>query len=167
MAKFSGRAWKFGDDIDTDQIYPGKYLPLTDKAEMAKHAMEGVEGSEKFLKGVKKGDILVALKNFGSGSSREHAAIAIKGAGIDVVIAKSFARIFYRNCINTALPVLELPEADEIEEGDVLEVDVENGDVFNKTKNKRYKAKPVSGLEMEIMKAGGLIPYLKLKGGNV
>ncbi len=167
MAKFAGKVWKFGDDIDTDQIYPGKYLPLTDKAEMAKHAMEGVEGSEKFLKGVKKGDIMVALKNFGSGSSREHAAVAIKGAGIDVVIAKSFARIFYRNCINTALPVLELPEADEIAEGDAIEVDVETGEIADKTTGKSYKAKPVSGLEMDIMKAGGLLPYLKAKEGNV
>ncbi len=158
---FKGRVWKFGDDIDTDQIYPGKYLPLTDKAEMAKHAMEGTDGGEEFLKNVKQGDIIVAGKNFGCGSSREHAAIAIKRAGINIVIAESFARIFHRNCINTALPILELKEAKEIKKGDILEVNVETGEIKNLTQNKTYRADPISQLEKEIINAGGLLNYLK------
>uniref|UniRef100_A0A7C4XB78 3-isopropylmalate dehydratase small subunit n=1 Tax=candidate division WOR-3 bacterium TaxID=2052148 RepID=A0A7C4XB78_UNCW3 len=156
-----GKVWRFGDDIDTDQIYPGKYLPLTDKKEMARHAMEGTERGEEFLKGVKSGDIIVAGKNFGCGSSREHAAIAIKGAGISVVIAESFARIFHRNCINTALPVLELKEAKEIKDGDFLEVDIKTGKVKNVTQSKIYDAVPISKLEREILEAGGLLKYLK------
>ncbi|MEW6685623.1 MAG: 3-isopropylmalate dehydratase small subunit [Candidatus Edwardsbacteria bacterium] len=156
-----GEVWKFGDDIDTDQIYPGKYLPLTDKKEMAKHAMEGVEGGEDFLRGVESGDILVAGKNFGCGSSREHAAIAIKGAGIQIVMAKSFARIFYRNCINMALPILEMQEIDEINQGDELNIDIKSGKIENLTTGKKYQAHPMTGLESEIMEAGGLLEYLK------
>lgn len=157
----SGRAWKFGDNIDTDQIYPGKYLPLTDKGEMARHAMEGAEGGGDFIKKVQPGDILVAGKNFGCGSSREHAAVAIKGNGVSVVIAKSFARIFHRNAVNTGLPILELEQVEEIHTGDTLEVDAERGIVKNKTQNKVYHAKPVSSLELNIMKAGGLLAYLR------
>jgi len=158
---FTGRVWKFSDDIDTDQIYPGKYLPLTDKAEMAKHAMEGTDRGEEFLKNVRPGDIIVAGKNFGCGSSREHAAIAIKGAGVSIVIAESFARIFHRNCINTALPTLELKEAKEINQGDTLEVNIETGEIKNLTQNKTYRAEPISQLEKEIINAGGLLKYLK------
>ncbi len=158
---YRGRVWKFGDEIDTDQIYPGKYLPLTDKREMARHAMEGVPGGECFSRNVKKGDILVAGKNFGCGSSREHAAVAIRGAGITLIIAVSFARIFYRNCVNMALPILELKRAIEIKEGDVLLVDVKTGKIKNKTSGKEYQARPLSGLEMKIMHAGGLLPYLR------
>lgn len=157
--KVQGRVWRFGDDIDTDQIYPGKYLPLTDKKEMAQHAMEGAEGGSKFLKKMKTGDILVAGRNFGCGSSREHAAVAIKGIGVSVVIAKSFARIFRRNAVNTGLPILVL--ADDIDENDLLEVNTANGEITNKTKGKTYKATPVSQLEFKIMKAGGLLNYLK------
>lgn len=156
-----GRAWRFGDDIDTDQIYPGKYLPLTDKQEMAKHAMEGTGRGEEFIKNVKAGDIIVAGKNFGCGSSREHAAIAIRGAGISLIIAESYARIFHRNCINTALPVLELNEAKEIKDGDILEANIETGEIKNITQNKTYKAEPISKLEREILEAGGLFKYLK------
>lgn len=158
---FRGTAWRFGDDIDTDQIYPGKYLPLTDKSEMAKHAMEGTDRGEEFIKNVKFGDIIVAGKNFGCGSSREHAAIAIHGAGISLIIAQSFARIFHRNCINTALPVLELNRADEIKDGDVLEVNIETGEIKDITQNKIYRAEPISELEKEILNAGGLLRYLK------
>lgn len=161
MPKLKGRAWKFGDDIDTDQIYPGKYLPLTDKKEMAKHAMEGIAGGEEFISNVKPGDIMVAGTNFGCGSSREHAPLAIRGAGISVIIAESFARIFYRNCINTALPILECGKAKEIDQGHLLEVDVETGEIIDLTANRRYEAHPPSGLEMEIMRAGGLLEYLK------
>jgi 3-isopropylmalate/(R)-2-methylmalate dehydratase small subunit len=156
-----GKAYKFGDDVDTDQIYPGKYLPLTDKGEMATHAMEGADNGEDFIKHVKKGDIIVVGKNFGCGSSREHATVAIKGIGVSVVIAKSFARIFHRNAVNTGLPILELGQVEKIKKGDVLEVNIENGEIKNITQNKEYKAKPVSSLEMEIMKAGGLLQYLK------
>lgn len=160
-ASIRGKSWTFGDDIDTDQIYPGKYLPLTDKTEMAKHAMEGVPEGESFIKNVKPGDMLVAGKNFGCGSSREHAAVAIRGAGISVIIAESFARIFYRNCVNMALPILELKEAKEIKTGDELEVNLATGEIVNLTTKKKYQAHPISGLEMEIMAAGGLLEYLK------
>ena len=115
-----GKVWQFGDDIDTDQIYPGKYLPLTDKQEMARHAMEGTENGPDFLNQVRNGDIIVAGKNFGCGSSREHAPVAIKGAGISVVIAESFARIFHRNCVNTGLPILILESTAGLGNGDVI-----------------------------------------------
>lgn len=157
--KVQARVWRFGDDIDTDQIYPGKYLPLTDKKEMAQHAMEGAEGGSEFLKTVKTGDILVAGKNFGCGSSREHATVAIKGIGVSVVIAKSFARIFRRNAVNTGLPILVLE--DDIDENDMLDVNTENGEIIDKTNGRTYRATPVSQLEFEIMKAGGLLNYLK------
>ena len=156
-----GKVWKFGDDIDTDQIYPGKYLPLTDKEEMARHAMEGTEKGEAFLKNVARGDIIVAGKNFGCGSSREHAPVAIRGIGISVVIAESFARIFHRNCVNTGLPILILESTASLNEGDVLEVDFETGNINNKTSEKSVKAKTLSSLELEIMAAGGLLAYLK------
>ena len=159
-----GRAWIFGDDIDTDQIYPGKYLPITDKKEMAKHAMEGAADGEDFIKNVKSGDIVVVGKNFGCGSSREHAAVAIKGCGVSVIIAKSFARIFHRNCVNTGLPILQLKEKVLIKQGDILEVNPENGEIKNIAQNKILKAKAVSSLELEIMKAGGLLKYLKNHG---
>jgi 3-isopropylmalate/(R)-2-methylmalate dehydratase small subunit len=159
-----GKVWKFGDDIDTDQIYPGKYLPLTDKKEMACHAMEGTDKGDEFLKNVRKGDIIVAGKNFGCGSSREHAPVAIKGIGISVVIAESFARIFHRNCVNTGLPVLSLENTDTLDNGDVLEVDVVSGSIKNKTKDVEFQAETLSELELEIMQAGGLLVYLKNVG---
>ena len=161
MTKLRGKAWRFGDDIDTDQIYPGEYLPLTDIKEMAKHAMEGVEGFENFSKEISKGDKIVAGSNFGCGSSREHAPLAIKHAGIDAVIAKSFARIFYRNAVNIGLPILESKDVDEIEQGDEIEVDLESGEIIIINKGKGIKATPVTGLEMEIMSEGGLLEYLK------
>ncbi|MEW5759650.1 MAG: 3-isopropylmalate dehydratase small subunit [Candidatus Thermoplasmatota archaeon] len=162
MKKTRGRAWKFGDNIDTDQIYPGKYLPITDKKEMGKHAMEGLEGYERFIKGVAKGDILVAGKNFGCGSSREHAPLSLKFCGISGIIAESFARIFYRNCINVGMPILEC-DTSSIEDGNILEVNFLKGEVKNlsKTKNKLLLGKPLSELEFKIMKAGGVIEYLK------
>jgi 3-isopropylmalate/(R)-2-methylmalate dehydratase small subunit len=156
-----GIVWRFGDDIDTDQIYPGKYLPITDKKEMARHAMEGTEGGDEFIKNVKQGDIIVAGKNFGCGSSREHATVAIKGIGVSVVIAKSFARIFRRNAVNTGLAILILKALEHIEQGSELEVNLETGEIKNVTKGVSYKGEPVSSLEMEIMKAGGLLEYLK------
>jgi len=158
-----GKAWKFGDNIDTDQIFPGAYLTLTDVEEMGRHAMEGVPGREDFAKKVNKGDIIVAGKNFGCGSSREQAPIAIKGSGISAVIAKSFARIFYRNAVNIGLPILECKDADRIEDGDILEIDLEKGIIKNLSTNKILEATPLTSLEFEIMKAGGLIRYLKRK----
>lgn len=163
--KLKGRAWKFGDNIDTDQIFPGAYLTLTDVEEMGKHAMEGVPGREDFAKKVNKGDIIVAGKNFGCGSSREQAPIAIKGCGVSMVIAKSFARIFYRNAVNIGLPIMECADVDKIEDGDVLEVDLESGEIKVVGKDLILKGSPVTSLEFEIMKAGGLIPYLKSKEG--
>ncbi len=163
--KLKGRAWKFGDNIDTDQIFPGAYLTLTDVEEMGKHAMEGVPGREDFAEKVNKGDIIVAGKNFGCGSSREQAPIAIKGCGVSMVIAKSFARIFYRNAVNIGLPIMECADVDKIEDGDVLEVDLESGEIKVVGKDLILKGSPVTSLEFEIMKAGGLIPYLKSKEG--
>ena len=158
-----GKAWVFGDDIDTDQIFPGAYLTLTDVEEMGKHAMEGVPGREDFAKKVAKGDIIVAGKNFGCGSSREQAPIAIKGSGVSVVVAKSFARIFYRNAVNIGLPIIECKDIDKINEGDLLEIDLSTGNIENKTKGISLSGTPVTSLEFEIMSAGGLIPYLKQK----
>lgn len=156
-----GRVWKFGDDIDTDQIYPGKYLPLTDKKEMARHAMEGTNRGDEFISNVKNGDIIVAGSNFGCGSSREHAPVAIKGIGVSVVIAESFARIFHRNCVNTGLPILVLSDTKRVREGDILEVDVLNGTIRNQTTTEELRASTLSTLELQIMRAGGLLAYLK------
>jgi 3-isopropylmalate/(R)-2-methylmalate dehydratase small subunit len=156
-----GRVWEFGDDVDTDQIYPGKYLPLTDKQEMARHAMEGTNRGDGFINNVKNGDIIVAGSNFGCGSSREHAPVAIKGIGISVVIAESFARIFHRNCVNTGLPILVLTETERIRDGDILEVDVVKGTIKNETTTEELQAVTLSTLELQIMHAGGLLAYLK------
>jgi 3-isopropylmalate/(R)-2-methylmalate dehydratase small subunit len=156
-----GKAWKFGDNIDTDQIFPGAYLTLTDIEEMGRHAMEGVPGQEDFSKKIKKGDIIVAGKNFGCGSSREQAPIAIKGCGISAVVAKSFARIFYRNAVNIGLPILECSDVEKINQGDLLEINLEEGTIKNLTTKENLKATPLSSLEFEIMSAGGLINYLK------
>ena len=161
--KIKGRAWRFGDNIDTDQIFPGAYLTLTDIEEMGKHAMEGAPGREDFARKVNRGDIIVAGKNFGCGSSREQAPIAIKGCGISLVIAKSFARIFYRNAVNIGLPIMECKDIDKIDDGDILEVDLESGEINDIDKNITLKGSSVTSLEFEIMKAGGLIPYLKNK----
>lgn len=159
--KTKGRVWRFGDDIDTDQIYPGKYLPLTDKDEMARHAMEGTDRGDEFIKDVRTGDVIVAGSNFGCGSSREHAPVAIKGIGVAVVIARSFARIFHRNCVNTGLPILILENNENLADGDVVEIDVSSGSIENKRSGKILQANTLSELEIEIMKAGGLLEYLK------
>lgn len=161
-----GKVWCFGDDIDTDQIYPGKYLPITDKQEMALHAMEGAPGGEEFMNNVESGDIIVAGKNFGCGSSREHAIVAIHGIGISLVIARSFARIFHRNAVNTGLPIILFDGTGEIKQGDRLEVNIENGRISNLSQNKVYQGIAITPLEMEIMKAGGLLDYLKKKNHN-
>ena len=154
-----GRVWKFGDDVDTDAIIPGRFLIINDPAELAKHAFEGVR--PEFSREVRPGDIVVAGENFGCGSSREHAPMALKGAGVRCVIAKSFARIFFRNSINIGVTLLECPEADRIAEGDVLEVDEARGEIKNKTKGETYRAKPLPEFLMEIVRSGGLIEYAR------
>ena len=160
MTVFKGRAWKFDDDIDTDQIFPGKYLPLTDKVEMGKVAMSGVEGFEDFSERISNGDILLAGENFGCGSSREHAVVTLEYAGISVVVAKSFARIFYRNAVNLGYPILESDAVDRAGQNDDLEVDADAGVIKNLTTGEVYSCTTLSGLEREISAAGGLIPYL-------
>jgi len=157
----NGRTWKVGNDMNTDLIYPGKYLPIFEPAEMAKHAMEGFDAE--FPKKVKAGDFIVAGKYFGCGSSREQAATCLKFAGVGAVIAKSFARIFYRNAINLGLPILICKETDEIEAGDMLKVNFVAGTIENTTKNKLYTVKPLPEFLMEIISDGGLIPHLKKK----
>jgi 3-isopropylmalate/(R)-2-methylmalate dehydratase small subunit len=155
-----GKVWKFKDDVDTDQIIPARYLVTTDPKELAKHVMEDADPT--FPSKVKEGDILVAGKNFGCGSSREHAPLAIKGAGISAVVAESFARIFFRNAINLGLLIIESPEAaKEAEEGDELEIDINQGIIRNITKGKEYKIKPLPENLQAILKAGGLMEYAK------
>lgn len=154
-----GKAWKFGTDINTDEIIPARYLNTADPEELAAHCMEDADPN--FVKVVKRGDLIVAGKNFGCGSSREHAPIAIKAAGISCVIAPSFARIFYRNAINIGLPILECPQADEIQTGDELEVDLDAGTIRNKTQNKEYRAAAFPPFMKELISAGGLINYVK------
>lgn len=159
-----GKAHKFGDNIDTDVIIPARYLVTTDPQELAKHCMEPI--APNFPQRAKPGDIIVAGENFGCGSSREHAPLAIKGLGISCVIAKSFARIFYRNAFNIGLPVLECPEAvDEINDGDELEVNIETGEIRNLTTGKTYQAMPIPPFMREILNAGGLINYVRKKLG--
>lgn len=155
-----GRVFKYGDDINTDVIFPGKYTyTITDPKEMAQHALEDLDSD--FVKTVKKGDIVVAGKYFGCGSSREQAVTCLKEAGISVVIAQSFARIYYRNCINSGLPPLVLEDTSEINTGDELEVTIETGEITNITSGNHYKVKPLPPFVMEIINDGGLIPHLK------
>ena len=154
-----GRVWKFGDDVDTDAIVPGRFLILNTPQELAKHAFEGVR--PEFKDEVKPGDIIVAGDNFGCGSSREHAPLALKGAGVRYVIAKSFARIFFRNSINIGVTLLECAEAGRIAEGDVLEVDEAKGIIKNKTKKETYKIKPLPEFLVEIVRSGGLIEFAR------
>ena len=158
--KAEGRVFKFGDNVDTDVIIPARYLNSSDPAELATHCMEDID--KDFVKNVNKGDIIVANKNFGCGSSREHAPIAIKAAGVSCVIAETFARIFYRNSINIGLPILECAEASEdIDEGNEVEVDFDTGVITNKTKNKTYQAVAFPEFMQGIINAGGLVEYIK------
>lgn len=157
--KLKGCIWKFGDDIDTDAIIPARYLNTSDPAELAKHCME--DADPQFSLKVKQGDIILAGKNFGCGSSREHAPIAIKAAGVSCVIAGSFARIFFRNSINIGLPIFECGEAAEgISEGDLVEVDADSGTITNLTRKEVYQAEPFPGFMQEIINAGGLMSYV-------
>jgi len=165
--KAIGTVFKYGDNIDTDVIIPARYLNSSDPKELAKHCMEdAIHSKVNFVENVKDGDIIVAEKNFGCGSSREHAPIAIKAAGISCVIAKTFARIFYRNAINIGLPILECEAAAQaIEMGDKVEVDFTTGVITNLTKNETYQAEPFPDFMQEMMTAGGLINQTKKKLG--
>ena len=154
--KYTGNVIKYGDNVDTDVIIPARYLNTSDHSELASHCMEDIDKS--FVNRVKQGDIITAGFNFGCGSSREHAPIAIKASGISMVIAKSFARIFYRNSINIGLAIVECPEAvDGISEGDRVEADMDNGIIRNLTTGKEYKTQPFPEFIQKIIKNGGLI----------
>lgn len=155
-----GKVFRYGDNVDTDVIIPARYLNSSDAAELAKHCMEDIDSS--FVKNVKHGDIIVADKNFGCGSSREHAPIAIKASGVECVIAKSFARIFFRNSLNIGLPILECPSAvDGIKAGDVVSVDISTGRIVNKTTGKEYQAEPFPPFMQELISSGGLAEYIR------
>lgn len=157
-----GRVWKFGNDVDTDVIIPARYLNTSDPAELAKHVMEGIDRD--FFQKVKAGDIIVAGKNFGCGSSREHAPIAIKASGIQAVIAKSFARIFYRNAFNIGLPIFEsLNASEKIQEADVIEIQADKGILKNLTRQEEYQANPIPQFMQELISSGGLVEWTKKK----
>jgi 3-isopropylmalate/(R)-2-methylmalate dehydratase small subunit len=163
--KVQGKVIKYGNNIDTDVIIPARYLNTSDPSELAAHCMEDLDTG--FVKRVRKGDILVAGKNFGCGSSREHAPIAIKASGISCIIAETFARIFYRNAINIGLPIVECPEAAaDISEGDELEVYFDTGVIKNLTKNEAYKGVPFPEFMQQLIAADGLIGYLKQQAGK-
>ena len=158
--QFKGTVFRYGRDIDTDVIIPARYLNTSDPAELAKHCLEDLDTT--FTGRVKPGDIIVADENFGCGSSREHAPVAIKAAGVSCVIAKSFARIFYRNSINVGLPILECPEAvDAIRDGDVVSVDADRGVIVDETSGKTFEAQPFPPFIQEIINEGGLVARTK------
>jgi 3-isopropylmalate/(R)-2-methylmalate dehydratase small subunit len=157
MKKIRGRVWRFGANVDTDQIIPAEYLVTGDPAELAKHSFEKVRPD--FAKGVKKGDILVADENFGCGSSREHAPRALMGNGITCIIAKSFARIFFRNSINIGLPLIECDI--EASDGDEVEVDFARGEISNITSGRRYGFRPMPEFLVDLLESGGLVEYTK------
>ena len=158
--KIEGSVWKFGSDVDTDAIIPARYLNQSDPEILAKYAM--IDERPEFTQKVKKGDILVADKNFGCGSSREHAPIALKAAGISCIIGKSFARIFYRNGLNLGLPLLESTEASEaVREGDRVRVNLATGEIFDLTQKRNFSAKPIPPFMQELIKDGGLIRHLR------
>ena len=160
--KVTGNVFKYGDNVDTDVIIPARYLNSSDPAELATHCMEDIDSD--FVKKVHKGDIIVAEKNFGCGSSREHAPIAIKAAGVSCVIAETFARIFYRNAINIGLPIIECPEAAKgIESGDEVEVDFDSGIIRNLTKNTQFKGQAFPEFMQKIIASEGLINYINQK----
>jgi 3-isopropylmalate/(R)-2-methylmalate dehydratase small subunit len=160
---YEGKVWKFGSDVDTDAIIPARYLNQSDPKELVKHVME--DERPEFRKRVKKGDILLADKNFGCGSSREHAPLALKEAGISCVIAKSFARIFYRNGFNQGLPLLESEEAPEvIQEGDRVRVDLKTGEIVDLTRKRKFSATSIPAFMQELVKDGGLISHIRKKG---
>jgi 3-isopropylmalate/(R)-2-methylmalate dehydratase small subunit len=158
--RLQGRVWKYGDNVDTDVIIPARYLNVSTPEELAEHCMEDLDPS--FASAVRPGDIVVAGENFGCGSSREHAPLALKGAGVSCVVARSFARIFFRNAINVGLPILECPAAvDDAEGGHCLEVVLGTGEVRNLTTGHHHQGEPYPAFMMEIINAGGLVPYTR------
>jgi len=162
--KFRGRVWRYGSDVDTDRIIPARYLNTSDPAELAAHCMEDEDAT--FSSKVKKGDIILAAKNFGCGSSREHAPIAIKASGVSCVIAESFARIFFRNSYNMGLPILESADAYAAsKKGDILEVDMDSGIIRNITRKKTFTTSPVPSFMQELLRCGGLLKSIKKKRG--
>ena len=157
-----GHVFKYGDNVDTDVIIPARYLNSSDPAELATHCMQDID--KEFVNKVNRGDIIVADKNFGCGSSREHAPIAIKAAGVSCVIAETFARIFYRNAINIGLPIIECPEASRgIEDGDQVEVDFDSGVIYNRTRGTEFQGQAFPEFMQNIIQAGGLINYINAK----
>ncbi len=157
--KAQGRVFRYGDNVDTDVIIPARYLNTSDPAELAAHCMEDIDAD--FVKAVKPGDIIAAGRNFGCGSSREHAPLVIKTCGVGCVIAKSFARIFYRNAINIGLPILECEAAaDDAEQGDIINIDFDSGVITNETKGKTYRAEPFPPFIQDIIRKGGLLASL-------
>ena len=160
-----GKVHKYGEDVNTDVIIPARYLNVSDPAELAKHCMEDIDGD--FVKKVQPGDIIMATTNFGCGSSREHAPLCIKAAGVSCVVARTFARIFFRNAINIGLPLLECEEAvDATEAGDVLEIDLAGGEIRNLTKNRSFTAKPYPDFMAELIAAGGRVEYTQKRLAN-
>ncbi len=160
--KAHGTVFKYGDNVDTDVIIPARYLNSSDPKELASHCMEDID--REFIHKVKPGDIIVADKNFGCGSSREHAPLAIKAAGVSCVIAETFARIFYRNAINIGLPIIECPEASRgIEQGDEVEIDFDSGMIYNRTKGTQFKGQAFPEFMQKIIEAEGLINYINRK----
>ena len=160
--KAEGKVFRYGDNVDTDVIIPARYLNTSDPKELAMHCMEDID--KDFVKNVNEGDIIVADKNFGCGSSREHAPIAIKEAGIACVIAKTFARIFYRNAINIGLPIIECEEAvNDIKKGDTVEIDFSTGAITNKTNGNKYQGQPYPEFMQTLISKGGLVNYIKTK----
>ena len=160
MMKLQGQVWKYDDNVDTDAIIPARYLNVSTPEELALHCMEDIDAS--FATAVRPGDMIVAGENFGCGSSREHAPLALKGAGVSCVIAQSFARIFFRNSINVGLPILECsPAVDDAKKGHLLEVVLETGEVRNLSTGSVYQAEPYPTFMMEIINAGGLVPYTR------
>ncbi|MCJ7520896.1 MAG: 3-isopropylmalate dehydratase small subunit [Dehalococcoidia bacterium] len=158
--KLKGKVHKYGADVNTDVIIPARYLNMSDPDELARHCMEDIDAD--FINRMQLGDIIVADTNFGCGSSREHAPLAIKAAGVGCVIARSFARIFYRNALNIGLPILECVEAvDKTDAGDVLEVELSTGEIVNTTKGLTFKAEPIPDFMLELIESGGLIEYTK------
>ncbi|PLY08916.1 MAG: 3-isopropylmalate dehydratase [Arcobacter sp.] len=164
MSKITGKVWNFGANIDTDVIIAARYLNSSDPEHLAKYVME--DADPEFPKKLQKGDIIVAGENFGCGSSREHAPIALKAAGVAAVVAPSFARIFYRNAFNMGLPIFELPESLEIKEGEEISIDLDNGEITNNTQNKTYRFTAIPPFMQELIQTGGLINYAKAEMGK-
>jgi len=162
--KFKGLAFAFGNDVDTDAIIPARYLNVSDPGHLGEHCMEDADPA--FCSKVRSGDIIVAGKNFGCGSSREHAPIAIKACGVSCVIASSFARIFFRNSFNMGLPIFESDEASlEIREGDTVEVDASTGEIHDLTTGRSYRARPIPAFMQELIEDGGLMEHIRKRGG--